>query len=95
MEGFKLTPEKMREVATTFSTNAEEIMDTATRVNNAAEELMNAWVGAGADEFLNDITEYKLACDKMVNLLEERSNALMSSAQAAEDLSNSLAHQLA
>ena len=95
MEGFKLTPERMRDVATKFSTSSEEIMDTATRVNNAAEELMSAWVGAGADEFLNDIREYKQACDKMVNLLEERSRALMSSAQAAEELSNSLANQWA
>lgn len=93
MDGFRLPPEKMREVATKFTTCAEDMVSTAEMIIKSAAELDGSWEGAGSAEFQNDITKYKDACDKMVTLLQERSQALNSSAQAAEELSDALSKQ--
>lgn len=93
MDGFRLPPEKMREVATKFITCAEDMVTTADMISKSAAELEGDWQGAGSTEFQNDISQYKVACDKMVTLLQERSKALNSSAQAAEELSTALTQQ--
>lgn len=93
MEGFKLTPSQMLEVAKTFGTSASEMQETSNRIKTAADTLLDAWVGAGSVQFQDDIAEYFAACGKMVDLLTERSDALTSSANAAEELSDALTSQ--
>lgn len=90
---YSLSPDEMRNVATTMDNSSTELQNTMNSLSNAASTLADSWRGAGSDEFQTDFAEFKTAYDKMQECLTERANALRSSAQLADDTQQTLIQQ--
>lgn len=90
---FSLSPSDMLEVAGTFESVSGDLLDAVKRMSDAAKTLTSSWVGAGADEFQNDLDQFKTVCDKMVEALDEKTIALRNSAKYAEDTQTNLQNQ--
>lgn len=90
MNGFRLTPDEMSSAAGVFDSCAGEIQTTKERINTTAESLSAGWENAGFEQFSECFQEYNVAAAKMVEVLEQNSRALRSSAQLAQDTADKL-----
>ena len=90
---FSLSPSEMITVAETFEGCSTDLLETAKRMSDAAKTLTSSWVGAGADEFQDDIENFRNTCDKMVEVLDEKTKALRESARVADETQAALQNQ--
>lgn len=94
-EKFTMSPERMRDTAKSFNENAETISTSLENLNKSVTDLLSEWDGAGAHEFEGDFTSLKAACEKMMGCVTERAEALISSANAADELAGKIRDQWA
>lgn len=93
MDSYQLSPSELRTTALKFNTDAGELDTIMKDLSGAVDTLLDGWKGAGSEEFSQDFKEFSEACDKMITCLTERSQALNSSAQLADETQDALRKQ--
>lgn len=86
-----LSPEQMRTTASTFTSSSGIIETELKTLDTAVNQLVSCWTGTSGEAFLTDFKNYKSACEKMIECLEERADALQKSANATEQYDADLA----
>lgn len=93
MDSYQLSPSVLRTTASKFNTDAGELDTIIKDLGGAVDTLLDGWKGAGSEEFNQDFRDFSAACEKMITCLTERSEALNSSAQLADETQDALRKQ--
>lgn len=87
-----LSPEEMRETASTFISGSTAIGQELEKLSTAVDLLVANWEGVASEAFYTDFKEYETACKKMIECLEERAVLLKNSATTTEEYDQDLAN---
>lgn len=89
----RMTPEKMRERAASYSQQGDNVEEVITTMDNLLNELLNEWEGAASEAYEAKYQELKPSFVKMRELIQEISEALIKTADIVEQTDSDIAGQ--
>ena len=89
----RMTPEKMRERAASYSQQGDNVEEVITTMDNLLNELLNEWEGAASEAYEAKYQDLKPSFGKMRELIQEISEALIKTADIVEQTDSDIAGQ--
>ncbi len=89
----RITPENMREKATQYKTQADNIQDVITKMDSLLGQLKSEWEGTASEAYEARFNELKPGFQASQELIVEISNALNSTAAHMEEVDANIASQ--
>ncbi|MCR5144634.1 MAG: WXG100 family type VII secretion target [Lachnospiraceae bacterium] len=89
----RMTPEKMRQRAGEYTTQATNLNSIITKMDGLLGELQSEWEGSASDAYAERFRELRPGFVKAKELIDEISTALKNTAQIVEETDQNIANQ--